>query len=526
MTRRTDRAWTLYLGACRAAVAAASRAQRRLAERLDGRGLPVDRALALLTAGFIIAAVLGFRFAFPVHIGAPSLAGAADPVVVFKNPHDATLWLCDKDIASCEGEGQGHLTINEEVSGLPAGVGLGSFEFLIYYNETTIDVSVAEGPFLGSTGRQTNCSTLSGEGWLRFGCVSWGGQHGPSGSGILAYIEVDPNPDLVIRPTSRNIVLVNLLNSSLDVELADELGNPIPIDMVGSAAISVRALEGDVNYDCKVNVIDEQAVSGRYGTGFGIWPYNMFYDLEPVIADFDIDIKDLQFVYGRDGRTCEEPEQPQGTPTPTPLSATATPSPGTGTPGTSTPTPATGTPLPSPTPLPATATPSPGTGTPGTSTPTPATGTPLPSPTPRPHDTHTPTPTAVARTATPTGSPGPATSTPSSGGTGTPTPSPGGVLTPTPGPGGGTAPAEGTPRPGGEIAPEGRVPGEAEGLPGAGVGPYQTVSNDYLMLLIAVLAVGGWSVLAGMLYCRETQLLEQPVLSKRERRGSARGRTS
>jgi hypothetical protein len=383
---------------------------------------------------------------------------------------------------------------------------LGSFEFLIYYNETTIDVSVAEGPFLGSTGRQTNCSTLSGEGWLRFGCVSWGGQHGPSGSGILAYIEVDPNPDLVIRPTARNGVLVNLLNSSLDVELADELGNPILIDMVRSAEIFVRALEGDVNYDCIVNVIDEQAVSGRYGTGFGIWPYHVFYDLEPVIADFDIDIKDLQFVYGRDGRTCEEPVQPQGTPTPTPLPATATPSPGTGTPGTSTPIPATGTPS-----------------TPG---PSPTAGTPLPSPTPRPHDKHTPTPTAVARTATPTGSPGPATSTPAPGGTGTPTPSPGEVLTPTPTPGGGIVPPEGTPPPGGEIAPEGRVPGEAEGLPGAGIGPYQTVSNDYLMLLIAVLAVGGWSVLAGMLYCRETQLLEQPVLSKRERRGSTRGRTS
>ena len=504
--KRTDRAWTLYLGACRAAAAAASRAQRRLADGLDGRGLPVDRALALLAAGSIIAAVLGFRFALPVHIGAPSLAGAADPVVVFKNPHDATLWLCDKDIPDCQGEGQGHLTINEEVSGLPATVGLGSFEFLIYYNETTIDVSVAEGPFLGSTGRETNCSTLSGEGWLRFGCVSWGGQHGPSGSGILAYIEVDPNPDLVIRPTARNGVLVNLLNSSLDVELADELGNPIPIDIVGSAEIFVRALEGDVNYDGIVNVIDEQAVSGRYGTGFGIWPYNVFYDLEPVLADFDIDIKDLQFVYGRDGRTCEEPEQPQGTPTPTPLPATATPSPGTGTPGTSTPTPATGTPS-----------------TPG---PSPTAGTPLPSPTPRPHDEHTPTPTGAAHTATPTGSPGPATSTPSHGGTETPTPSPGEVLTPTPGPGGGTVPTEGTPRPGGEIAPEGRVPGEAEGLPGAGVGPYQTVPNDYLLLLIAVLAVGGWSVLAGMLYCRETQFLEQPIPPRRERRGSARRRTS
>jgi len=523
--RRTDRAWTLYLGVCRAVAAVASRAQRRLAEGLDGRGLPVDRALALLAAGSIVAVVLGFRLAFPVHIGAPSLAGAADPVAVIKNPPNATLWLCDEDIPYCQGEGQGHLTINEEVSGLPAVVGLGSFEFLIYYNETIVDVSVAEGPFLGSTGRETNCSTLTGEGWLRYGCVSWGGQNGPSGSGVLAYIEVDPDPDLVIRPTSQNTILVDILNSSMNVELSDELGNLIPVDIVGSAGISVRALEGDVNYDCIVNVIDEQAVSGRYGTGFGIWPYHVFYDLEPVLADFDIDIKDLQFIYGRDGRTCEEPEQPQGTPTPTPLPATGTPSSGTATPGTTTPTPVTPTPSPG-TGTPGTSTPAPATGTPSTPGPSPTAGTPLPSPTPRPHDKHTPTPTGAAHTATPTGLPGPATSTPSPGGTDTPTPSPGEVLTPTPIPGGGTVPPEGTPPPGGEIAPGGRVPGEAEGLPGAGAGPYQAVPNDNLMLLIAVLAVGGWSVLAGMLYCRETQPLEQPALSKRERRGSAHSRMS
>jgi hypothetical protein len=82
---------------------------------------------------------------------------------------------------------------------------------------------------------------------------------------------------------------------------------------------------------------------------------------------------------------------------------------------------------------------------------------------------------------------------------------------PTPTPEGGIAPTERTPGPGGEIAPEEQTPGAAEELPRAGVGPYEGSSDGYLELLIAMLAMGGWSILAGMLYCREAQLLEQPV---------------
>ena len=51
----------------------------------------------------------------------------------------------------------------------------------------------------------------------------------------------------------------------------------------------------------------------RYGAFFGLLLYDQFYDLEPSPhGDFDIDIKDLQFVFGRDGRECPSP-----TPTPT-----------------------------------------------------------------------------------------------------------------------------------------------------------------------------------------------------------------
>jgi len=71
-------------------------------------------------------------------------------------------------------------------------------------------------------------------------------------------------------------------------------------------------------------------------------------------------------------------------------------------------------------------------------------------------------------------------------------------------------PAETTPAPGGEIAPEGRSPGEAEELPRAGSGSRAGAPDGYLALLIAMLAMGGWSILAGMLYCRKAQILERP----------------
>jgi hypothetical protein len=83
-------------------------------------------------------------------------------------------------------------------------------------------------------------------------------------------------------------------------------------------------------------------------------------------------------------------------------------------------------------------------------------------------------------------------------------------------------PAETTPAPGGEIAPEGRRPGEAEGLPTAGSGCHAGEPDGYLALLIAMLAMGGWSTLAGMLYCRKAQVLERPEEANKGTRRSAR----
>jgi hypothetical protein len=410
---------------------------RLLWRRADGlleRAWLIGRVLALLT-GALVLVIIGSLLLLAMPSKAVSSARAADFVVMFKNPQTANLWLCDEPVASCEGPGRGELVVSEEVANIPDDTGLGAFEFLVYFSRNVINVSVIEGPFLSSTSRQTECQPLETENWLRFACTSTGGEPGPSGSGILAYMTMRPDPDLVLRSTAGNGVLVRLLDDRWEAGLADESGEPIPIDEVTSATVLIHALEGDVNYDCRVNVIDEQSISWRYGTFFGILPYSTFFDLEPSIPDFDIDIKDLQFVYGRDDWSCEEPTPPGPTPTPTPVSGTATPA----------------------------------TATPTSPTPSRRTRTPTPSPTP----TVSPVPTVL-------------------------TPIPGETLTPTPGR---------------ETVPGERTPGEAEGLPGAGVGSGSASlnGNNPLLVMTALLAVGGWAVLAGMLYLREAQLSGQSV---------------
>ena len=60
--------------------------------------------------------------------------------------------------------------------------------------------------------------------------------------------------------------------------------------------------------DCDVDVIDAQRIAFRYGAFMGQLLYDTFFDLEPFVTpDFDIDIKDLQFVFGRIGSTCRAP---------------------------------------------------------------------------------------------------------------------------------------------------------------------------------------------------------------------------
>jgi hypothetical protein len=89
------------------------------------------------------------------------------------------------------------------------------------------------------------------------------------------------------------------------VPLPGSDGAQAPVCSGGS--LTVRTLEGDVDLDCNVDVVDNQMIAFRYGAVFGLPIYDPWFDLEPRNADKDIDIKDLQSVFGRNYSTCRNP---------------------------------------------------------------------------------------------------------------------------------------------------------------------------------------------------------------------------
>ncbi len=301
---------------------------------------------------------------------APALmAEAANTVAMFKTPSSGNLFV-----------GGDSLLVQEEVA-LVGAPGLGSFEFGVDFNASILTVAVQEGPFLSSTGNPTACTTTYlSLGQLRFSCAVVGTPTaGPEGRGVIAILEVRPRTSLNLRPTRSNGLVALLDDITASVVLKDVKGTPISLATVGDAIVVVRALEGDLNRDCKVNVVDDQMIAARYLAIFGMLAYDPWFDLEPSSTDGDIDIKDLQFVFGRNGSTCVAPIPSQ------------TPPPG------QTPTiPPTSTSTPTPTPT-------------GTSTKTPTrTSTPTPTSTARTpiaRATETPRPASPTTTGTPTGTP-------------------------------------------------------------------------------------------------------------------------
>lgn len=142
--------------------------------------------------------------------------------------------------------------------------------------------------------------------------------------GDIAQMTIQPLEDATkrIKPSRWNGVTRWLLDQNCEV--ADYLGNPLPGSVSGGlvptcddACVTVRRLECDLNADCKVNITDWQVIGQKYGTMWGSLLYDPFFDLEPYTGDFDIDIKDLQFCYGRAQSTCLKPVPPeQATPQP------------------------------------------------------------------------------------------------------------------------------------------------------------------------------------------------------------------
>lgn len=61
------------------------------------------------------------------------------------------------------------------------------------------------------------------------------------------------------------------------------------------------ALIGDVNNDCKVDVMDVYLASMRYGSRWGMLSYSPVYDLD---GNRRIDIVDLQIIASHSRETC------------------------------------------------------------------------------------------------------------------------------------------------------------------------------------------------------------------------------
>jgi hypothetical protein len=251
---------------------------------------------------------------------------------------------------NCDENGEGRLLIAEVMSNINDPQGLGAYEFQIKFDHKIFDINVEDSGFLYLTGRVPTAGgpgdpggcqhSIFNENAILFGCVSKDPDGvppitlGPTGSGTVAVVEILPEPDLKFRlhPGQENGIVRKILDENC--EAADIFGDPLAdatgatlqgivtgglIEACGDLDVTVRILEGDLNLDCEVSVEDDQLIAFRYGAFFGSLRYDPWYDMEPALKDFDIDIKDLQKVFGRNGSVCSQsgteedgtfPEQP------------------------------------------------------------------------------------------------------------------------------------------------------------------------------------------------------------------------
>jgi subtilisin family serine protease len=82
-------------------------------------------------------------------------------------------------------------------------------------------------------------------------------------------------------------------------------GCGVPWDANDLGVKFMAARRYDLNGDCIVDVADEQILALHWEATFGMPFYNVAYDLEPLsYPDLDVDIKDLQKVFSREGFRC------------------------------------------------------------------------------------------------------------------------------------------------------------------------------------------------------------------------------
>jgi hypothetical protein len=228
-------------------------------------------------------------------------------------------------------------TCDPNVIGCTVPEGLGAWEHELFWDKQFVSVSTTPvNTWLTSGGRvipPNGCFVqILNEQSLLEGCVTKDtnpptGAVGPEGDGVVEKIIITPNLQNIMqaygmRATKDNGIVTTIADK--DCEVTDTLGEALPGTLPGqltvvcsNATITIRMLEGDLDLNCKIDVADDQAEAFHYGATVGLQLYNQWYDLEPKWTDGDIDIKDLQFVFGRNYSTCDNPiPNDQGVPLP------------------------------------------------------------------------------------------------------------------------------------------------------------------------------------------------------------------
>ena len=258
-----------------------------------------------------LVAIITALLALPSITPATPLA-ATSGVTLTQSPASANLFV-----------GAPPLTVTQHVAQIPSSAGVAAFAIDLRYDADLVDVTIADGGFLGSTGRPVSCSTSMPSFFERvFSCTSSGNAPLATGQGDLARYTITPKQSAILqlRPSGANSGAFVLGLVAAGTHLFGGSG-PIVVDQITSAGLALRALQGDVNRDCVVNGLDLQIVGSHYPSGSD--PYSAASDLEPAQGDGDIDVRDLQFVLGRQGSSCALPVPNQAAPQPVTASGAA-----------------------------------------------------------------------------------------------------------------------------------------------------------------------------------------------------------
>ena len=264
---------------------------------------------------------------------------------------DGNVWLAENNNpAQSAGQCVGDASFDEVMTNQGDLNGLGGFSFDLHYDPTqyiapVIDLQPAIDLFAAS-GRTLDCSiTIPANGIVHVACASTG----PIGVGpvfvgaqVMAHVTLTPQDLLVeaIRPNKENGDVSTVKDDQVTVTntcgqpLNDGSIQPIPgqpecqgvnLQGVGPGGVltgnpnggqltnTIRRLEGDITRDCSVDVSDMQLEASKFGMSVGNLLYNIFDDVNSPLqhGDGEIDINDIQFVYGRFGSECSSPIPPQ-----------------------------------------------------------------------------------------------------------------------------------------------------------------------------------------------------------------------